>query len=77
MIDHSCTLTKFHILDLLTAEANSRSVGKNLALFIKYLGTIGLHYEMITLIGHSLGAQVSANCGEELQGYLGSIFGKV
>lgn len=62
--------------DLFTAEGNAAIVGKYLGDFIKYLGEIGIPHENVTLIGHSLGAQVSAYCGEYLEGNLGTIIGE-
>lgn len=63
------------VKDLLTAEGNTRSVGKYVAQFIAYLDVLGISFEYVTVIGHSLGAQVSAYCGEYLNGTLGSIIG--
>lgn len=62
--------------DILIAERNAELVGAHLAKFITYLQQkIRIQPSSVHLVGHSLGAKVSAECGTHLNGKLGSIFG--
>lgn len=61
--------------DILIAERNAELVGAHLAKFIRYLQKIRIQPSSVHLVGHSLGAKVSAGCGTYLNGKLGSIFG--
>lgn len=51
-------------------------VGEYLATFIKSLNELGVSYDDVTLVGHSLGGQISGIAGGYLDGQIGQIFGK-
>lgn len=59
-----------------TLSANStRAVGLYLGKFIKYLAGSGFSLNDITLIGHSMGAQISGFAGAYLNGKVQMIIG--
>lgn len=57
------------------AIGNAQIVGIYLSQFVSYLQQQGIPFTSINMIGHSLGAQVSAVCGQRLNGRLNSIYG--
>lgn len=62
--------------DILIAERYARLVGLMLARFIDNLLDNYYSASRISLIGHSLGARVSSDCGAALNGRLGVIYGE-
>lgn len=61
---------------LASAAGNAQIVGIYLSQFVSYLQQQGIPYTSINMISHSLGAQISAVCGQRLNGRLYSIYGK-
>lgn len=61
----------------ISATRNVFMVAEYLATFIKYLNELGVEYDNITLVGHSLGGQISGIAGGLLDGQVGQIFGEL
>uniref|UniRef100_A0A336LRM9 CSON012861 protein n=1 Tax=Culicoides sonorensis TaxID=179676 RepID=A0A336LRM9_CULSO len=58
----------------IAARENVYEVGWYLAIFILYLEDLGIDLNDITLVGHSLGAQISGIAGDHLGGELNAIY---
>lgn len=58
----------------ISATTNVYMVAEYLATFIKYLNSLGIDNNDVTLVGHSLGGQISGIAGGLLGGEIGQIF---
>ncbi|CAB3239794.1 unnamed protein product [Arctia plantaginis] len=59
----------------LTAVAALPAVGRHLGNFIKWMTTLGVTYDKVHVVGHSLGAHVAGNAGKETEGKIKRITG--
>lgn len=59
----------------LTAVAAVPAVGRHLGNFIKWLTTLGVTYDKVHVVGHSLGAHVAGNAGRATEGKIKRITG--
>ncbi|XP_062550558.1 lipase member I-like [Armigeres subalbatus] len=63
------------IIGYMIAVKNTFIVGQYLADFITYLNKQGIPLSKVTLVGHSLGAQISGHIGRNLGGQVSAIYG--
>ncbi|EAT47860.1 AAEL001096-PA [Aedes aegypti] len=63
------------IVGYMIAVKNTFDVGQYVAQFITYLSNQGIPLSKVTLVGHSLGAQISGHIGHNLGGQVGAIYG--
>lgn len=59
----------------LTAVAALPAVGRHLGNFIKWLTTLGVTYDKVHVVGHSLGAHLAGNAGKVTEGKIKRITG--
>lgn len=73
-----CTLDweRLSSVEYSVAANNTRIVAKELTQFLQFLHVNGnVHFDNVTLVGHSFGGQIAGYAGASLGGRIGRIFG--
>lgn len=59
----------------IAARENIRHVAEHIVALLENIKSVGFHLDNITIVGHSLGAQVAGLVGEAFEGEISTIFG--